>query len=100
MEGSLKVTFERSFAASSSRRFLDAASSWSSNDKVFRCLKLVDNVWSSLSALLKREAAADESSFDEEDCDGLFVDIGVGTTVLEEELDNRLSDDVSGKIEL
>ena len=66
MEGSLKVTFERSFAASSSRRFLDAASSWSSNDKVFRCLKLVDNVWSSLSALLKREAAADESSFDEE----------------------------------
>ena len=56
-------------------------------------LKLVDNVWSSLSARLKREAAEDTSSLDEEDCDGLFADIGVGIAGLEEELDSLLSDE-------
>lgn len=53
----------------------------------------MDSVWSSLSARLKREAAEDTSSLDEEDCDGLFVDIGVGIAGLEEELDSLLSDE-------
>ena len=61
-------------------------------------LKLVDNVWSSLSARLKREAAEDTSSLDEEDCDGLFVDIGVGIAGLEEELDSLLSDESKNRI--
>ena len=61
-------------------------------------LKLVDSVWSSLSARLKREAAEDTSSLDEEDCDGLFVDIGVGIAGLEEELDSLLSDESENRI--
>ena len=52
----------------------------------------MDNVWSSLSARLKRDEEEDESSFDdeEESWDGLFVDMGVGTG-LEKDPDNRFS---------
>lgn len=67
MVGSLNVTFEvDDFAASSRRRFLEAPSSileelsCSSNDRDFRLLKLVDSVWSSLSALLNRETEAED----------------------------------------